>query len=127
MPNSAPQNSGPDSQKPIVSKEQKLSMLLQKVTDNDLTLNEQQIDQIILQRAQVNDYIHKERMQKHDRFKILSSERKIYFCSGLVFVLILGGAILFLKPDLLEKFFLVIISIFSGFGIKEMFKISNDS
>ncbi len=120
--------SNPESIQPkhITAHESKLSMLLQKVTDSDIPLNEKQIDQIISQRGQINDFIHKERMQKHDRFKILSSERKIYFCSGILFILILGGAILFLKPDMLEKFFLVIISIFGGFGIKEIFKISND-
>ena len=61
-------------------------------------------------------------MQKHDRFKMLTKERRLYFLVTIGFILILGGFILFRAPELFEKFLMIGVGIFGGLGIKELFK-----
>ncbi len=106
----------------ITRKEEKLSLLFEKIVGSDFNLNENQIDSIIEERKQVHKYIHEERMQKHDRFKMLTKERRLYFLVTIGFILILGGFILFRAPELFEKFLMIGVGIFGGLGIKELFK-----
>lgn|SRR3989338_2105422 len=106
----------------ITTKEEKLSLLFEKIVGSDFNLNENQIDSIIEERKQVHKYIHEERMQKHDRFKMLTKERRLYFLVTIGFILILGGFILFRAPELFEKFLMIGVGIFGGLGIKELFK-----
>lgn len=106
----------------ITTKEEKLSLLFEKIVGSDFNLNENQIDSIIEERRQVHKYIYEERMQKHDRFKMLTKERRLYFLVTIGFILILGGFILFRAPELFEKFLMIGVGIFGGLGIKELFK-----
>ncbi len=105
-----------------ITKEEKLTLLFEKIVGSDLNLSEDQINSIIDERKQVHKYIHDERMQKHERFKMLTKERKLYFLVTIGFILILGSFILFRAPELFEKFLMIGVGIFGGLGIKELFK-----
>lgn len=65
---------------------QTLQVLMQKVIGGDnFTPTSQQFDEILSQRKTVFSYIHEERMQDHEKFKIDSSNEKYYFSLILFF------------------------------------------
>ena len=121
-----PKEDNPPSEQPtshsVITKEEKLSLLFEKIVGSDFNLNEGQIDSIIEERKQVHKYIHDERMQKHERFKMLSGERKLYFSVTIIFILLLGGLILCKAPEYFKEFLFLIVGVFGGLGINNLFK-----
>lgn len=97
---------------------QTLQVLMQKVMGGDnFAPTSQQFDEILAQRKVVHSYIHEERMQDHEKFKISSSDSKYYVTLILVFVIIICSFVLFLKPDYFTQVLSALLGFAGGFGV----------
>lgn len=97
---------------------QTLQLLLEKVMGGEsFTPTSQQFDEILAQRKTVHSYIHEERMQEHDRFKIQSKDGKYQLTVLLVFVLLLAIIVLIWQPDYFTQVLFALLGFAGGFGV----------
>lgn len=108
-------NISPESQ-PIknFNKEKSIQMIMQKITETDgIDFTERHIDEILSQRKEINGFIHKERMQKHERFKYTSTLNLAY----VVIVLIFSGIVLYYNEKYFTEVLFALIGFSGGYGI----------
>ncbi len=93
-----------------------LKMIMQRITEqNDgFDLTERQIDQILDQRKEINGFIHKERMQEHERFKWASIKEIFIFI--FIIILIFSGIILLYKQEYFTEVLGVLLGFAGGYG-----------
>ncbi|MBI2454019.1 MAG: hypothetical protein HYV54_00360 [Parcubacteria group bacterium] len=95
-----------------------LQVLLQKVMGGDnFTPTAKQFDEILNQRKTVHGYIHEERMQEHDKFKINSKNDRFYLVIILIFVLLMSAGVLIFKPDFFTEVLSALLGFAGGFGV----------
>jgi len=108
---------------PKVKKTQEeMSLLLQRIVGDDISLTEKQIDEVLSQRTKVHEFIHKERMQRHDRFLRTSSDRKFYFLWAIGLSAVFGLLILFFKEQYFSEFISAVLGFLGGVGVSGLTK-----
>lgn len=109
MPNENELASSSQSQNVKNAQEHTLTLLLQKIAGEDgaSDLSESQVNEVLAQRRQVTDYIHKDRERE-------SFDLKFYLVIILVFILIFSGGVLWRKPDAFSEVLSLLIGLFGG-------------
>jgi hypothetical protein len=102
---------------PLTQFEGKATQLTLQQFDNTTPLTSAQIDKIIEQNNIIYSYIHQERMQEFEKFKVDSSNFKYYITAILIFLAILGGYVTYAAPTYLSEFAALIVGLFGGTGI----------
>lgn len=108
----------PPVQKVSEEKQRELLMMMQHINDdNGVDFTENQVDKILEQKGKVFDYIHEERMQEHERYKIQSRDGRFYFGWVLVFFVLLLGTVIFRVPEYTSQVLSGVFGLLSGLGI----------
>ncbi|HUD04055.1 MAG TPA: hypothetical protein VMR73_01000 [Candidatus Paceibacterota bacterium] len=96
---------------------QTVQLLMQKIIgEGGITPTSQQFDEILAQRKTVYGYIHDERMQDHEKFKISSKDNKFTLVVVLLFILIISGGVLIWRPDYFTQVISALLGFAGGFG-----------
>ena len=84
---------------------------MQKILgENSFVPTEKQVDEILLQRGKVYDYIHEDKT-------IDSYDTKFYFVGALIGSLVVTILVLFFAKEFLTQILSLIIGAFGGYGI----------
>lgn len=108
----------PEGNKIVRKESSEFKLLLQKVMADEhaFNLTEAQIDETLAQRRQVHEYIHKERMQKHEQFKLSWRSNLIGLCGTLIFIFTFGILIFIYRPEYIQQFLSAVLGFFGGYG-----------
>lgn len=99
--------------------EQHIQLLLQRVIDGgpDFTPTEKQVDEILAQRKTIYSYVHEERMQEHEEFKISKQAERFNLSVILIFMTIISAAVLWRKPEYFNQVLTGLLAFGGGYGI----------
>jgi hypothetical protein len=93
---------------------EKLQVVMQSLTEGSGTkLSENQVNEVLSQRREVNGYIHEERMQRHERYKIGSKDKRLYFFLALLFSVL----VMCLKPEYFTEVLFALLGFAGGYGV----------
>ncbi len=76
----------------------------------NLPVTEDHVAEMLSQRRQINEFINKDNGRK-------SWDQKYYLTSGLLFILMISGLVIFTKPEYFTQVLALIIGGFGGFGL----------
>lgn len=97
--------------KVVSEKESTLSILMQKVSgEGPITPTEKQVDEILSQRRQVHDMIHKDGIRE-------SNDKKYYFTVIIIASCVVIVLVLFFAREFLTQVLSLIIGGLGGYGI----------
>ena len=80
-------------------------------------LTEKQIDKAIEQNGQANEYLHKERMQEFEKYKIMSFDYKVYLICLLIFLSLVFIVVAIVDKSLLNTAITGIFGLLGGYGV----------
>lgn len=77
----------------------------------------QQVDEILSQKRQVNEFIRDDRRDDHEKFKISSKTDLHYFYGSLVFVVLIAVLVLWKKPEYFTEVLSALLEFAGGYGV----------
>lgn len=102
-----------------------LAMMIQKVMGEDAYVpTAQQVDEILSQKRQVNEFIRDDRKDDHEKFKISSKTGLHYFYGSLVFVVLIAGLVLWKKPEYFTEVLSALLGFAGGYGVGQWRKVT---
>lgn len=103
--------------------EEKLTMIMKQIERGSFeNMDATQITEVLSQKRQVNEYIHEENMQEHERFKILQRNAIVQWGVIVVFALIIFLVVAVVDKSYMPQALTLIIGFIGGFGIGKTFK-----
>lgn len=103
--------------------EEKLTMIMRQIERGSYqNMDASHITEVLSQKRQVNDYIHEENMQEHQRFKMLQINSLIQLGILLSFAILVLGLVAFVDKTYLPQALTLIIGFVGGFGVGKTFK-----
>lgn len=103
--------------------ETNLQMVLQKVIgQNAYTPTPEQVSKIIEQRGKIVGYVRKDREEEHEKFKIDARNNLHYFYGSLIFVVVIAGSVLYMRPEYFNEVLSALLGFAGGLGIGQFRK-----
>lgn len=85
-------------------------------------LDASHITEVLAQRKQVNEFIHEENMQEHERFKIIQRDSLAQLIVVIAFALIILVMVAIVDKNYLPEALSLVVGFIGGFGVGKTFK-----
>lgn len=100
------------------TEEEKFTMMLRQIEGSSFdSLSEEHVSEVLRQRSEVNGFIHSERMQVHERFKVRQANNRVYIVGGFIFSLVVIGVVVYTDKSYLPSVLSLIFGFSGGFGL----------